>query len=322
MLERLRQKAQNLVWLEFKTHDRFPSINLEISPEELELELAKIPTRLFLGRYNEEQIRAKLERHKILPMLRTYGFHPLILNVESDGLIEHRIVIHTGEMRYDKILLELRLREGVFKVREAVNKTHPDLMKLLEIDNVAMLWIDWLLLQNPFIEFNSQKPPLPEQKYPGLGILNSVVPLIGEFASETYKQAVLDIPEHFHGALFYAKWMKFFNPEMEGKMRAILRDLAKYNLALISWGIKLGGLVNTKKGYFEDWKPGEQIYALSPGVKNYFESSLYKEISEQAYIENVYDLDFSRIKEKAKLLEQEEEMHLKMVLNGLKEDGK
>ena len=317
MLERLRRKAQNLVWLEFKTHDRFPSFNLDISPEELQLELTKIPTPLFLGRYNQEQIRAKLERHKILSMLRAQGFHPLILAVESDGLIEHRIVIHTGEMRYDKILLELRLREGVFKVKEAVNKAHPELLRLLETDTVAMLWIDWLLLQNPFIGFNSQKPPLPEQKYPGLGILNLVVPLIGEFAQETYKQAVLDIPEHFHGAVFYARWMRFFNPEMEGKMRAILRDLSKYNLALISWGIKLGGLANTKKDDFEDWKPGEQIYALSPSLRDYFDSSVYQEFSERAYSENSYQLDFSRIKDKTKVLEPEEQAHLEIALSRL-----
>jgi hypothetical protein len=316
MLERLKQKAQKLVWLEFQSHDRAPRLNLEISPEELQVELAKIPAPLFLGRYSKEEIRSKFERYEILPALRRSGFDPLILEVESDGLVEHRIFVHTGERTYDRILLEFRLREGVFKVRDTIAHIKPELVSLLGNETIPMLWIDWLLLQNPAQKFPPGKPPLPEQKYPGLGILNLVVPLMGEFARETHKHAVLDIPEHFHGALFYSKWMKFFNPEMEGKLKAILRDLAGNPLATISWAVLLDSLFNISADRFEDWKPGEQIYALSPALENYFSSKTYGNAAEKSFRENHFRIDFSRMAQKMKTLEPDERVVVEAVIKG------
>lgn len=321
MLERLRRKAQKLVWLEFQSLERAPHLGLEISPEELELELIKVPTPLFLGRYGKEEIRAKLERNQILPALRSYGFDPLILEVESDGLIEHRLFIHTGQKTYDRIVMELRLREGVFKIRDTISHFKPQLGPLLQNETIPMLWIDWLLLQNPSKKFNPVKPRLPEQKYPGLGVLYLVVPLMAEFARETRKHAVLDIPEHFHGAFFYSKWMKFFNPEMEGKMRAILRDLAGYSLATISWGVLLDCLFNISRERFEEWRPGEQIYAISAGLENYYSSPVYRQISEQAFAENKYRLDFVRMREKSKFLEAEESATVESIIKGVENTG-
>ena len=321
MLERLRRKAQKLVWLEFQSLERAPNLSLEISPEELELELIKVPTPLFLGRYSKEDIRAKLERNQVLPALRSYGFEPLILEVESDGLIEHRIFIHTGERNYDRIVMELRLREGVFKVRDTIAHVKPGLAELIKSDTIPMLWIDWLLLQNPSKKFSPVKPRLPEQKYPGLGVLYLVVPLMGEFARETHKQAVLDIPEHFHGAYFYSKWMNFFNPEMEGKTRAVLRDLAGYSLATISWGVLLDCLYNISAGRFEAWKPGEQIYPISDTLEKYFSSDAYRQISGQALEQNRYRLDFSRMKDKAKFLDPDEKSTVDAIIKGVENAG-
>jgi hypothetical protein len=321
MLERLRRKAQKLVWLEFQSLERAPNLSLEISPEELEQELIKVPTQLFLGRYNKEDIRAKLERNQVLPALRSYGFEPLILEVESDGFIEHRIFIHTGERNYDRIVMELRLREGVFKVKDTIAHIKPGLAEMIKSDTIPMLWIDWLLLQNPSKKFSPVKPRLPEQKYPGLGVLYLVVPLMAEFARETHKQAVLDIPEHFHGAYFYSRWMKFFNPEMEGKTRAILRDLAGYSLATISWGVLLDCLFNIPADRHESWRPGEQIYPISDALEKYFDSESYRQTSSAAFEQNSYRLDFARMKERAKFLEPDEKATVEAIIKGVESAG-
>jgi len=321
MLTRLKAKAQKLEWLQFLGHDRVPGFTLDITPEELQVELAKIPAPLFLGRYTEDEIRVKLERNNILPELRRMGFEPVILKVETDGLVEHRILVHTGEVSYNKVILELRLREGVFKVRETISQIHPELQSILRSDTFPMLWIDWLLLQNPRAQFSAERPSLPDQKYPGLGLLNLVVPLIGEFAQETHKQAVLDIPEHFHGALFYSKWMKFFNPEMQGKMQAILRDLAGYPVALLSWAIRVGGLLNISGNVYEDWKPGEQIYPLSQELEDYFNSAIYSELMQRAFEENHYQLDLLRVKSRARFLEPEERSSLEAILQTWDKDN-
>lgn len=300
MLERLKKKAQGLKWLEFKHIEGSSQINLDISEEELERELAKVKSHLFLGRYTKEDIEKKLEEHEILGQLRSMGFSHIQVELKSDGLFEHRLIIHKGSAdNYGSILVEIRLREGVFRVKD---KPCPGFKQEL----ISILWIDWLLLQNPQKSFSSSLPPLPGQAYPGLGILKFVVPLIGNFASEGHKACVMDVPEYYHGALFYSKWMNFFDPQTEGKFRAMVRDFKSLPLSFVSWAVRLDCVFNLSSGEYESWKPGEQMYPFSYELKDYFLSDEYKEIEVEAYEKNQYKLDIEKFeRKKVKAMELE-----------------
>ena len=163
-----------------------------------------------------------------------------------------------------------------------------------------MIMVDWLLLQNPCKKFSRERPALPEQNYPGLGLLNDLIPAVLEAARESGRAGVLDVPEHYHGALFYSRWFHFLEPEMEGKFLAMRRDLEGTPLHIVSRCIYLDSLKNLSSGRYEGWVPGEQILPVSEPMQQYFRHQQYAEIRDRALRENRYQLDQKRCEQNLK----------------------
>jgi hypothetical protein len=169
-----------------------------------------------------------------------------------------------------------------------------------------MILVDWFLLQNPKKAFQGDLQALPQQRYPGLGLLRDMIPLILETARETDRAGVLDAPEHYHGALFYSRWFRFFNPTMEGKFLAMQRDLTGQPLHLISSAIGWDCLVNLAAGRHETWRPGEQILPLRQDLLDYFNHPRYLEQRDEAFLGNRYQLDLARYETKLAEAKKEE----------------
>ena len=192
-----------------------------------------------------------------------------------------------------RVISVVRLREGVFAPKE-------QFLPGVELGPLSMILVDWLMLQNPKREFDPTRPQLPKQRHPGLGLLADLIPMVIEVVEESGRGGVLDVPEHYHGALFYSPWFRFFNPTMEGKFRAIRRDLAGQPLHLISRAIERDCLFNESAGDYEPWKPGEQILPICRELKDYFQRPGYLEVRDRAEAGNRYRLDlelYERVKQ-------------------------
>ncbi len=287
-----RQKLQRLRYLEFEGHDRHDWLTLDLTDDELLNELSKAPKPdLYLGRYTEADVKEILARHGIIQKLHDLGFDNLEVEIRTDELYTHRLYVYYDQKDYDHILIELRLREGVFRPRE---QFIPELV----LGPLPMIMVDWLMLQNPKKTFNAERPALPEQRHPGLGLLATLIPIIVETAGETGRAGILDTPEHYHGALFYSRFYRFFNPDMEGRFLAMQRDLAAFPLHAISRCIHHDCLRNAATGRYEQWAPGEQILPVSQELMRYFGHPRYMDIRDAAYQNNRYELDRKRCEEK------------------------
>jgi len=97
-----------------------------------------------------------------------------------------------------------------------------------------MLVIHWLVLSSPDGTFSVDRPRLPGQEKPGLGLLNPTLALLKSLARELSVDGVLDVPDHFHTALFYSRAFLYLDPEAEGRFLAIARDLSGIPLAQAS----------------------------------------------------------------------------------------
>jgi hypothetical protein len=296
MFREFREKVSRLQNLEFEGHDRHDWLNLDMSDDEILAELQKRPDpEYFLGRYDREEIKRRLESRGILSRLAELGYPDVEVEISTDQIYNHRLYVHTGVRDYDHILIELRLREGNFRPKK-------QFIPGFVLGEMSMIMVDFLLLQNPAENFGEDKPALPQQTHPGLGVLKDLIPLVLEVVEETGRSGVLDVPEHFHGALFYSKWFRFLNPDMEGRFRAMKRDLKKYELSLVSECIFNNCLINLGSDEMEKWGPGEQILPISKVLRDYFEHPVYKQKAEEAKEKNRYDLDLERfheVKEKA-----------------------
>jgi hypothetical protein len=289
MLNQFQQKLQRLTYLEFEGHDRYEGIGLGLSEAELLAELEKAPANdLFLGRYTAEDIREALGRAGVLEALAEKGYPRVEIEINTREVYNHRLYVHTGVRDYEHILIELRLREGMFRPRE-------QFIPECELGPLPMILVDWLMLQDPKREFTETRPALPEQRHPGLGILHKFIPLVMEVVRESGRKGVLDVPEHFHGALFYSRWFKFFNPEMEGRFLAMKRDLGRLPLHQVSEAFFHNCILDPSTGAVQKWSPGEQILPLGEELLRYYSHPRYAELRDRAWAENHYILDADKM---------------------------
>jgi hypothetical protein len=140
-----------------------------------------------------------------------------------------------------------------------------------------MIAIEWLNLQNPLRRFTAQRPRLPGQEHPGLGAVTHVFKMLEIFARDTKAAGIMDVPEHFHAAAIYSRSFRFVDPQREGMLRALLRDLGAFALHEIAWGFVCGAVIDETSGGPAVYEPAEQLLPLSDTLKRYFASKQYRE---------------------------------------------
>ncbi len=250
----------------------------DIAPTEtevlFELEGRNPENRLF-GRYTPADVMARLERAGILAGLRDRGFPGPALVLSCAEPADQRVQLFAGRATPDRLLLEARLHLGLFHPLRALGPIGPDTA-------LRMLIISWLVLSDPDRGFTADRPRLPGQERPGLGLLAPCLLLLRDFARELLLDGVVDVPDHYHTALFYSRRMHFLDPEVEGRLLALSRDLRGVPLALASEAIKEGCLVDPGTGATIPWQPAEQAMAVRGPLRAWFHSREYKTARDRA----------------------------------------
>jgi hypothetical protein len=96
-------------------------------------------------------------------------------------------------------------------------------------------------------------------------------------------------PEHFHNAQMYSSKLRYLDPEQEARRQALSRDLlSKYSLADISWAIDLKCV--TENNILFQWQSKDQIVPIHKDLKDYFQSTEYKETMKEMRERLRYDL--------------------------------
>ena len=278
LFERLLEKTQKLKNFSYVRHERYPQLDLGIREEDFLYELEKInPTNLFLGRFTREELDNVFQQVGLWKLLAERGFTKHILVVDASNVLEHHLSIYDEIEQPDHLLIEIRLREGVFRPKKCF------VPGMKDITDVPMILIDWLCLQNPRKDFSKDKPKLVHQRKPGLGIFYQFANLVDLLAVSVRKEAVMDIPEHYHGALLYSKLFHFWDPAIEGRLLAMKRDFASMPLDKITWAVFMDCCLNADTGEVEKWHPAEQIKPVSDRMKAYFSHPEYKRQVDEAF---------------------------------------
>ncbi len=243
---------------------------------------------LFLGLYNQDDIMDLLSKKGVLDILHAKGYHDLIITVSRNEMYVSRLYINFDRMDKDTRLIELLVRESVFKPKKTFLKSI-DLSK-----GFSTLTIEWLSLQSPKESFSKDRPKLPSQMYPGLGGLRKVQEILFSLASSVEREAILDIPEHYHGAVIYSKMYSFFSPIDGGKVIAMMRDFKDKPLSDVSYAISYGCLINEITGEPELMRPSEQVYPISDRLKEYVSCDEYREMLHESANSVKYAIDWDK----------------------------
>ena len=242
--------------------------------------------KLFLQRFTCDELWKMSEKIGLVSHLRKKGFDKLILDIHVDENRINYFNLYMKDKRPENRLLDVRLSEMTF---------YPEKKYFKETDSIIpyeMINIEWISARNPYMGFSKEKPQLPGQSNPGLGILKYCFRMIYLMASEIIKDGFMDVPDHMHGAIMYSSDFRFFDPVHEAILRAVMRDLKKYSISEISWGIITSTVIEKYSGQPQVYDPCEQVHPVSRRMKKYFRSDLYMETLKKYYARKKYYLDY------------------------------
>lgn len=188
-----------------------------------------------LGRYTSRDVIESLEHSGILEQIRARGYADPEVEVAASTGLGPTIRIW-GDPSRDALLVELR-----------VNRDH----RL--VPGMQLLWIEWLLLQDPRGAFRPGRPPLPGQTVPGLGILADVLGWLVSLCRELELDGVGFRSSHFHIAAIGRRYLHFLDPGCAAKFEALSRAVAGLDLPAASRAVAEGRVVDRATGEPVRW---------------------------------------------------------------------
>jgi acetoin utilization deacetylase AcuC-like enzyme len=224
----------------------------------------------FLGAFSRHGIEMALERSGLLDRLRARGFRELKVEVEVSDPMGHTLRILSGRDA-PQVLVELRLR------RDRAALAGHDLLS-----------VEWLRLQDVGTPFRAQRPLLPGQEHPGLGLLQDVAALLILGTERLGLDGLTFVSEHYHLAAQASPQTHFMDPREEARFQAVQRALRGLSLHEASTAVAEGRVVDRRTGEPYRWRPARLVRPVSPDLTRRFES----EIRRRAVAAATTDYDF------------------------------
>jgi len=248
------------------------------------------PENRLFGRYGPVELRDHLVASGVLAGLSVRGYPDPVLRLSCADPSDQRICLYAGEETRERLLLEARLQLAPFHPRRPIGP-------FTEASSFRMLVINWLVLSSPDGTFTVDRPRLPGQEKPGLGLLNTTIALLKALSRELFVDGVLDVPDHFHTALFYSRAFRYLDPEAEGRFLAIARDLSGIPLTLASDAVREGCLIDRTTGASISWPTAEQVLALRGPLRRFLRSPSYREARNRALADHRFVVNWDLYRE-------------------------
>ncbi|MDX1631087.1 MAG: histone deacetylase [Thermoanaerobaculia bacterium] len=209
----------------------------------------------FLGFYTRHGIELALERSGVLTRLREKGYPEPTLDLDLEGGRDQTLRIW-GEQERDHLLVEARLHR------------RRDL-----IPDAEVLFVEWLLLQDPRNEFRPDRPPLPGQDHPGLGLLQDAVALFVMVCERLDLDGVAFVPSHYHLAAQSTRYLHFVDPGDEGRFLALREALSGLSLLEATQAVDEGRIRNRDTGEIVEWEPSPMVLPVSADLESRFDEA-------------------------------------------------
>ncbi|MCK5074969.1 MAG: hypothetical protein KAR38_01275, partial [Calditrichia bacterium] len=298
----LKKKIKNIKYRKwyFKTWKRLNSyklkklktFDLEISFDDLFNSAEKRKVEYYLGAYSKSGIEYALKKFKIYDILNKNGFLDLKLVTQLNNPFKQRIAIFNKKINPSNLLAELVTHKKSMVVKSFTNMN--------EIDGrYDFLAIEWLCLQNPEIPVKKDKPLLPGQKYLGLGIGSRILSILYLMTCDLKLAGIFNIPEYYHNAAMYSKKFHFIDPDKEGFLMLINKELEKkWGLATVSWAIDRQFVTLNGKPFKSFTSP--QIIPINKKLQKYFKSSQYSAKVKEVINNSKFEFDHDGFKQSLK----------------------
>lgn len=239
-----------------------------------------------MQRYDAAALRAMFAESGTLARLERKGFTDLEVEIDDGGRALPHTLLTGRKAGARHVLLDAILGEAVADP-EVFARTGYAMPRPIEL-----LVVHWLREEDPTAAFAADRPALPLQHHPGLGILRSAFRVVVRIARELGKDGVASCPKFFHDAVIFqhSRLFLFLAGEEQGRFEALVRDLRSLSLGEASLAI-LEGVVRAADGSIVQWNPGFLVYPLSPDVTGFLHAPAYTEEVARALAGHRFSID-------------------------------
>lgn len=239
---------------------------------------------LFLGRYSLTEIYTVFRKKNFIKDAQQRNLWPLEYHMDNSEFPLQRFQIFYRDKKEENVVVDLKIKEGIFRPKE-------DLAIDLSVSQFKFLFLEWLTLQNPLMEFGGDLTPLPGQKHPGLNLGKKVLDLFVFLGRLCRLDGLLAFPAYFHNALLFSRYFRFLNPEKRGEVLSIRKTYRHVSFKQLAWLVHLECLKDTAGNVYE-WEAEEQICPLNRVLKNYFNSRNYDKKVKKSKDKHKYVIDW------------------------------
>lgn len=203
-----------------------------------------------LGYYTRQGVEYALVRYGLIEALKRMGFHDL--RVETDAQDQpHRI----------RVLADVNGRtESLIEV----------MLSVRTVERWRTLFVEWLALRDPRVAFTPDRPRLPGQDAPGLGLADEAGHLLLRMAERLGLAGVSFVPAHYHVAWMGRERFVFVDPRARGRFDALRAHLRRVPLLEASKLLDGAG-VATEYGEPVRWEPTTMVLPLHPDLKRWLD---------------------------------------------------
>ncbi|MBW2701347.1 MAG: hypothetical protein JRF33_11045 [Deltaproteobacteria bacterium] len=219
----------------------------------------------FLGFYSHRGVEVVFERYGLFKKLQGLGFDQTHISLAHHQEGYDILRVRSPKSKHPLMELVARLAALPSEVREPSG-----------LADRQFLNVKWLRMQNPLAPVDQNKPLLPGQAFPGLGLGREMMALIQMICVRLDLDGVYELPERLHNASLYFRRFRFPDPEMQGRFTAILRDTQSRTLPELAWGVEYGMLTDLKSGKAFRWIPSEQVLARTGPVLDFLDGKDYR----------------------------------------------
>jgi len=271
--KKLKAFADKLTALEIKN----PLDNFYLSDDDFfNINIGKRGDNLFLGYYSLRGLQIIFEKYHIFKKLEKQGFRNIHISINTEDAYKHKLLLKNIEQNREEKLLELVIRRDFCEIKMPF-ESH------LNGERYETIVIEWMKMQNPRKEFPKNRPQLPGQEYPGLGLGSETIELLILASRRLGLKGIINIPDHFHNAFLYSKIFCYENPSDQAKLKAIIRDTKNYTLHEVAWAIENELLIDYATGKAFKWFISKQVFPLERDwAKLYKSRAFLNEINKRA----------------------------------------
>jgi acetoin utilization deacetylase AcuC-like enzyme len=229
-----------------------------LSDEDLLPGLAGAADSRILGQYTKVGFELQLERLGILNQIRAKGFAAPTVTLDTSEL-GHTIRLF-GNTDRAELLMELRLRRD-----------------RIAVPGMEMLYVEWLLLQNPRAHFTADRSRLPGQEKPGLGLLREIVALLVLICEQIELDGIMFVPAHYYMAALGHRHLRFVHAADAAAFDAMQEAVNEQGLADATRLIEQGAVVDKATNVPIKWHAPPMVLPVGRRLRQSLQGAGFEE---------------------------------------------